>query len=395
MLPVLRAGHGFSMLVNRALVLGWLFVTFPAFSPAQDEAPRKHALLIGINRYIAELQGVPKLSFAEQDAKELREMLERKGWDARALIKDAATRDAIVLELARLAKEVRQQDTVLIFFAGHGLRDKVTGDPSGSGYTYLLTYLSTLPPGLLVEGIRLNHLLEYIGDIRAATKIVILDHCFSGDVETFVGSASGARDAEGNQRITRNLFPKEEFDRVVKSSVPRGLLVMGAAREEAYEFPDLKHGLFTYAFLEALNKPITDGNRNGKISVEELWNQAKIELEQIAAKKGITQTPLHVVQGDILGWEPFEASVDPSKELKELRNWLNQLDGRVSLDTMIMAFCVDAIRNWEQSLSGGTPVSDKDKRIISAVKEVRALEARFSAETIKDTLEGKIRGIIQ
>src|SRR6267142_2175701 len=372
-----------------AVMLLLLAGSFPC--AGQDATPRKYALLIGINSYAAEIVGVPKLKFAGNDADEVRKALLDRGWDRddmRVFDNERATRAAIVSELERLGRDARQQDTVLIFFAGHGLRDRPNTDRAGSGHTYWLTYYANLQ-ALAVEGIRLNHLMEYVGDIHASTKLVILDHCYSGDVEVLARSPGGARDAEGTQQVTRNLFPKDEFERVVRGAISEGLVVMGAAREEAYEFPELKHGLFTYAFLEALRKPSTDANHDGKISIEELWVAARGELNEITKKKGITQSPLYVVQGNVLDLKPFDAQRDPSREAGELRLWLTRLSSQTGLDTTILAYCLGAISNLEQFTGAGRKLTEKDQKIIEEIKNVRALEAAFSASVMKDTLESK------
>jgi uncharacterized caspase-like protein len=364
----------------------------------QDQAPHKYALLIGINSYAAEIVGVPKLKFAGNDADEMRKALLDRGWDRddiRVFNNERATRSAIVGELERLGREARQQDIVLIFFAGHGLRDRPNTDRGGVGHTYWLTFNASLQ-SLAVEGIRLNHLMEYVGDIHASTKIVVLDHCYSGDVETLARPTGGSRDAADTQRVTRNLFPKDEFDRVVKSAIPEGLVVMGAAREEAYEFPELKHGLFTYAFLEALRKPDTDTDHDGKISVAELWAAAKKELDEIATKKGIKQSPLHVVQGtNVLEWKLFDAQVDAAREAGELRSWLTRLSNEAGIDNRILAHCFGAISNLEQSMGGGQAISERDRKIIEEIKSVRSLDGSITAAIMRQVLETKVRGLTQ
>jgi hypothetical protein len=173
-------------------------------------------------------------------------------------------------------------------------------------------------------------------------------------------------------------------------------VVMGAAREEAYEFPELKHGLFTYAFLEALRKPETDADHDGKISITELWAAAKKELDEIAKKKGIKQSPLHIVQGaNVLEWKPFDAQVSPVKEAAELRLWVTRLSNEANIDTKILAYCLLAIRDLEQSIGGGQAVSERDRKIIEEIKNVRNLDGSIAAPLMKEVLETKVRGLTQ
>ncbi len=147
--------------------------------------------------------------------------------------------------------------------------------------------------------------------------------------------------------------------------------------------------------MEALRKPSTDANHDGKISIEELWVAARGELNEITKKKGITQSPLYVVQGNVLDLKPFDAQRDPSREAGELRLWLTRLSSQTGLDTTILAYCLGAISNLEQFTGAGRKLTEKDQKIIEEIKNVRALEAAFSASVMKDTLESKIKGLTQ
>lgn len=62
-------------------------------------------------------------------------------------------------------------------------------------------------------------------------------------------------------------FPVEEFKAGVTQRVTEGLVVIGAAADKAYEFADLKHGLLTYAILQAFSTSAADENKNGRLSL--------------------------------------------------------------------------------------------------------------------------------
>jgi hypothetical protein len=87
---------------------------------------RKYALVIGINKYVD--RRIPELQSAVNDAEGVARALEQRfGYEAEVL--PDATRESLLRALNRLAIEARPGDSVVIYFAGHGvlLDDKQQG----------------------------------------------------------------------------------------------------------------------------------------------------------------------------------------------------------------------------------------------------------------------------
>ena len=89
----------------------------------------RYALIVGISNYNHTTQFIP-LPLAQADAQALHELLidpERGGWfpeDVVYLAGEAATRDEIESQLRELCLvRARQDDLVLLYFAGHALLD--------------------------------------------------------------------------------------------------------------------------------------------------------------------------------------------------------------------------------------------------------------------------------
>jgi uncharacterized caspase-like protein len=171
-------------LTGRLAVLLAVAAAFVPPAAAQDDEPKKYALLIGINDYTFRDTQIASLAYATLDARAMKRILEDKGYKTVDLIDDEAERDRIVGHLSRIGAVARKNDTFLLYFAGHGVRSKVGKTP-----TYWLTYDADTRR-LDVKGIRLSHLLDYVADIKADRKMVILDHCFSGDVDLKVGTTT-------------------------------------------------------------------------------------------------------------------------------------------------------------------------------------------------------------
>lgn len=362
----------------------------PAPAAAQDEAPRSYALLIGLNEYLAEMESVPRLQFAVPDAEELGAELEKRNWSTRIVTDDEATRNRIVSELVRLAQQTRQQDTVLVYFAGHGVHDTTAGE-----HTYWLTYTASLAR-LAVEGIRLSHLLEYVDDIPAERKVLILDHCHSGKVENVAAAVGGPRDAETELQITRDLFPADEFVGSVQERFARGLVVLGSARDEAYEFPDLGHGVFTHGLLEALRDPDSDVDGNGKLSIAELSGRVKGALDAEAAARNITQVPIEIVTGhDLLTWDVLDAALAPGADGSRLRAFLTGLALEVDLDTCVKAMAFQAINRWESFEAQGVPLPAVDQAIVNEVRDSFDLGTNVDSLTKKQMIEDVVTELVE
>src|SRR5438874_553369 len=88
------------------------------------ETKNRYAICVGINRYHAQDQILP-LRFAEQDAKDVHELLLAHGFDPQhtcLLLGEAATWEAIQHALTTLLlTKARKDDLVIFYFAGHGV----------------------------------------------------------------------------------------------------------------------------------------------------------------------------------------------------------------------------------------------------------------------------------
>ena len=96
---------------------------------------KKYALLIGLDNYRYVTSGIPTLKYAVADAEALGEVLEDNDYQVTVLTNDDAKREDIVEELNKFGFLTKPDDTFLLFFAGHGLKNEVLNKE-----TYWLTY---------------------------------------------------------------------------------------------------------------------------------------------------------------------------------------------------------------------------------------------------------------
>ncbi|BCS95674.1 hypothetical protein DSLASN_13060 [Desulfoluna limicola] len=149
----------------------------PAYlSPSGDAVTGVNWLfVIGINDY-----GTwPKLQTAVNDATSLRNvLLERYRYDPAHILElydDQATRKNIIGNLRFLAKNVQANDSLVIFYAGHGHIDSITKEgswiPVNSDMENSASWISNheIKQYLTVDAIKAKHVL------------LVSDSCFSGD----------------------------------------------------------------------------------------------------------------------------------------------------------------------------------------------------------------------
>jgi hypothetical protein len=132
------------------------------------------ALLIGIDRY--QQPNVPKLQSAVRDAQAVREVLVQRYGFARdkiiELINGQATRRNIEDALYQLRKKAGKNDSVFIYYAGHGQIDQ----EDQIGY-WVPVEGEAQSPGTFISNARIR---DEIGRMKARHVYLVADSCFSG-----------------------------------------------------------------------------------------------------------------------------------------------------------------------------------------------------------------------
>jgi len=178
-----------------AMLFGILFtvlLNFPVFNPARgaDErgltvrptAPTGEEvkgdlwlLTIGIDSYLS----WPQLKTASNDARSVKDvLLQRYHLDNSRiveLINEQATRHNILNSFVELAKKVKPDDSLLVFYAGHGHIDPITGKGS-----WIPVESGTNDPTAWIDNRNITDYLN-INAIKAKHVLMVSDSCFSGD----------------------------------------------------------------------------------------------------------------------------------------------------------------------------------------------------------------------
>lgn len=181
-----------------------------------------------------------------------------------------------------LPERAEVNDTVILYFAGHGARAEDAGSTDGLA-KYLLPY-DAATTSYNSSAINFEELKRQIARIRAARIIIVLDTCFSG-------AAAGGRTVFDPQLQSRDVLNDDFLVELTGEGKGTVLLMASGVNELAYEPPDLGHGAFTFYLLEGLRgkadaHPI--GNADGRINVDEAFLYVSRKVRE---KTGSAQNP--------------------------------------------------------------------------------------------------------
>ena len=222
------------------------------------------AVVIGVSNY--QKGQVRDLRYAHRDAEFFRDLLITKGEflpdRVRLLTNEEASLENVRTALFDFLARTKPEDLVVIFVAGHGVRNPRAPD----NFYFLVTdsdieNLGGTAVPLWDLGAAMGH------TIRSRNIVVIADTCHSGaviDYETFDDSGLN--------------FINKYVENLAKS---KGRLVLTAsqAHEQSLEKDDLRHGAFTYHLLEAL-RGAADTDRNKVVTLQEALDYIKLAVPE-------------------------------------------------------------------------------------------------------------------
>ena len=242
---------------------------------------RRHAVVVGVDEYPN--GGVTPLTYAVRDAQGLGQLLARFGADVTVLDNKKATRRAIVDALSALRDRVQDEDTVVLFFSGHGATD---AGPDGRPHYYLIPHdgsMTDLARTALID----DQLEELIGQLPARQVVVLLDACFSG-------GGTGVIRARG---VTKPATGPAPARALIEATSGRVVLSASRPEEPAFEDDQRKGGLFTSFLVEGL-AGAADFDGNGVVTALELYQFVSPRVREYAQREyQVSQTPVLEVRG--------------------------------------------------------------------------------------------------
>lgn len=244
----------------------------------------KYALIVGVSKYKDDRIS---LKFADKDAVLFRNFLIKsnavKTENIISLLNNAATGMAINVAVENLAAKSKPNDTVYIYFSGHG--DVQTNPITKKSTGYLLGFDANADRVYKGNGglLELNYLQEMI-DAMASNQItvnLILDACHSSFIINEDGAKMLSNIAMGGFANTIRYL----------SCLPT---------QKSYEDPQLGQGYFTYYLIKGLMGMADNMPKDNQVSVNELSQYLMTEVLKASNNKQLPKVealnPLNNVQ---------------------------------------------------------------------------------------------------
>ncbi|HCW08071.1 MAG TPA: hypothetical protein DGG95_11985, partial [Cytophagales bacterium] len=162
----------------------------------------------------------------------------------------------------------------VFFYAGHGSLDEEHKDKDGDSPFYFVptnvTKIYGDPEQLVNKGISGSELRDYLTQVRSTKQIVLMDACHSGGALKALNVRAAASDEKAIVQLARS------------SGVV--WIASSGTKQFATEFEILKHGVFTYALLEALDGKADNGDK--RITVNEIKSYMDDRVPELTKQYG-------------------------------------------------------------------------------------------------------------
>jgi WD40 repeat protein len=236
---------------------------------------RLFILAIGINAY---KNPALALNYARPDAESFSKSIAQKSKklyrkvETVLLLDEEATKQNILNQLEAWKTEITKEDVFYFYYAGHG------GTHEQEFY-FIPTESVSLYQGdkLNEQAISATMLNEKLRKIAALKQVVVLDACHAG--------------ASTQVLASRGLMEEKALAQLARSS---GIHIMAAAgsEQQAVEFGQLGHGVFTFALLEALEGKADGAPADQKVTIYELKSYLDDQVPELTKKyQGRAQYP--------------------------------------------------------------------------------------------------------
>ncbi len=254
----------------------------PALPPIR-EGGRAHALLFGVEHY--DDPEFDRVAYAERDASEISKALLALGYaaaDVKLIVNEQATTTRIDHEISDLAGRAEANDSVFIFFAGHGY--------TYNGINYLVGRDASRKnvPGTSVS---LRDMFGVYHGSLCRQVMFFLDCCHSG-----MKLAAEGRDILEvmSHEELKDFFGAAEFQ-VVFSSCDKG--------ELSYPSNQYQHGYWSYQLLRALRGELPHLlDEHNLLRSTRLQDYLRVEVpKQVALQRADNRSQHPKMYGDVSG----------------------------------------------------------------------------------------------
>ena len=283
-----------------------------------------YALVVGVSKYRD--PKIPKLGLSDNDAKAFGDFLKSqnaifKETRVTSLLNEKATKSEVEKYLYYTLPKAGKEDTIILFFSGHGAFDPVR--PTEFlflPYDAETEYLST-------SGVKMSG-LDFLKGVSAERILVVSDACYAGGF---------------SEMKPKSIAPSVDlFLQEFRNSSGRAIITSSKDEQISWEVPQLKNCVFTHYLLEGLRGK-ADKDHDGVVTLNEAYEYA------YSRTKDQTEGRQHPqIEGKMVGAFPlsFVGLRLPPSELRK-----KVLEAAASGD----------IAHLEQFLASGADVNVRDE----------------------------------
>jgi caspase domain-containing protein len=251
-----------------------------ALHPGPDAGDRTlFAIAVGTDEYAD--PKIPRLAYATSDARRFLSAVQGVRGSyytkvvAMTLYNSSDLRAKLLAVIRNVAAQATSRDTLILYIAGHGLRDTSTGQ-------FFLVSRETRLADLANTAVPWKDIATALRALKGRV-VVFLDACQSGS----------AVDAATNDDAVANLSA---------NGAPFTVLAASKGRQNSIENSTYGGGIFTAALVQALgNRSKVDSNHDGVIEAAELYASTKEMVVKMSKGK---QTPW-LARNDMVGEVPL------------------------------------------------------------------------------------------
>lgn len=252
------------------------------FTGRITETPNLYVVAIGINDYENPQY---RLNYAVNDADAFASNLKAGSAslygkvENHVILNRDATKDNITKTISQIQAKAKPWDVFVFFYAGHG----IAINENGNTQFYLVSAdVTNIFSGdqLKAKAISNSELLAFSRDIPSDKQFIVIDACNSGAAANMLSYRSGPEEQRALAVLAR--------------STGTHFLFASTADQLAKEIPQIGHGVFTYAILQAMTGGEGYFKSDAGVSVKDISNytERKVpDISQTYIPGGVPQYP--------------------------------------------------------------------------------------------------------
>jgi len=339
-----------------------LFTTNYVHRSAINNNPKRWILSIGVSDYV---NNELDLTYAAKDAQDMADALASakgrfKDCEKILLTDSQVTREGIA-DAAKALIQSRPEDEIIVFLAGHGLRDD-----KGNYYFCPHDFNVTNPAA---RGLSYDALEAIFQGVPALSRLILMDTCQSGEISLAdeqkllaqIKSSDANPQSRGVKARTLSRLQgyenptatgkSEELFLDLRRSCGATVLSAAGAMEYAMESETIKNGLFTHATLKTLANYRKSNSAESDLTASRLVKTVAAEVSEMTGGLQKPQSRFVNLASDfpVIAKQQIGAPLDtPDELLKYYYRWIND---RYQVETRLMSCFADKVLYFGKELA--------------------------------------------